>query len=198
MCYIKKVRDDIMAPKQKITKEMILQAAFKITKENGFENVNARSLSKVIGCSTQPIFSHYETMTDLKKEFYRFVGKYFNEYALAKAQGPNFFHELGLAYIGFAKNDSNLFRLLFMSEYMGLNGFSDMFGDEENLDVAKAISESIGISLEAAKNLYMKIWIFTHGIAAMIATGSIKLADSESEKMIGEAYLAFIAQAKNN
>lgn len=187
-----------MAPKQKITKEMILQATFQITKEKGFESVNARNLAKAIGCSTQPIFSHYATMTDLKKEFHGYVGKFFNEYALSKAQGDNFFRKLGLAYISFAKNDSNLFRLLFMSEYMGLNGFSDMFGDEENLDVAKSVSESVGISLEAAKSLYMKTWIFTHGIASMIATDSIKLSDSETEKMMGEAYLAFIAQAKMN
>ena len=187
-----------MAPKQKITKEMILEAAFKITKESGFESVNARSLAKVIGCSTQPIFSRYATMTELKKEFHGYVGNYFNEYALNKMQGENAFHELGLAYINFAKYDSNLFKLLFMSELMGLNQFADMFTDEENLEVAKGLSLRLGISLELAKNLYMKVWIFNHGIASMVATKSITLPVGEAEKMMEDVYVAFVAQAKTN
>ena len=45
-----------MAPRQKITKEMILEATFRLTREHGFEQVNARSLAAELGCSTQPIF----------------------------------------------------------------------------------------------------------------------------------------------
>lgn len=186
-----------MPPKQKITIEMILDATFQITREKGFESVNARSLAKVIGCSTQPIFSHFATMTDLKNEFYKYLEKYYNEYALSRAQGENFFRGLGHAYIAFAKNDSNLFQVLFMSECVRMNGFSDMFGTE-NLEVAEIISKNLGISLESAKNLFMKIWIFMHGIASMIATKSINLSDTEAEKMLSEAYNAFLKQEKEN
>lgn len=186
-----------MPPKQKITKDMIFKATFQITKEKGFESVNARSLAKVIGCSTQPIYSHYATMTDLKKEFYQYLGKYYDEYVLSRAKGESFFREIGYAYIDFARNESNLFQLLFMSECFGLNGFSDMFG-EGNLEVAKIVSKNLGISLEAAKNLFMKIWIFLHGIASLIATKSINLSDEEAKKLQKEAYEAFLAQIKSN
>lgn len=184
-----------MPPKQKITKEMILEAAFKITRELGFEAVNARSLAKVIGCSTQPIFSQYATMTDLKKEFYDYLTNYYNEYALGRAGGKNFSGDFGLAYIDFAINDSNLFQVLFMSELVGLNGFSDVMW-EGNVEIAGAMSKRLGISLEAAKNLLMKTWIFMHGIASMIATKSIKLSDGEAEKMLKEARAAFLEQEK--
>ncbi len=187
---------DTMPPKQKITKEMILEAAFQITRKNGFEGVNARSLARVIGCSTQPIFSHYSTMGDLKKELYTYLGKYFDEYALSRANGENFSHEIGRAYIEFARSDSNLFQVLFMSECFGLNGFSDMFADEGNLEAARIAFRNLGISLEAAKNLYMKTWIFLHGIASLIATKSINLSEDEIEKIHIEAYEAFLAQVK--
>lgn len=187
-----------MPPRQKITKEMILKAAFEITKDKGFDSVNSRSLAKVIGCSTQPIFSHYASMADLKKDFHGYLGKYFDEYALSRAQGENFSHEIGRAYISFARNESNLFQVLFMSECFGLNGFSDMFADEGNLEAAKIASRKLGIGLEAAKNLYMKTWIFLHGIASLIATKSITLSDEEIEKMHGEAYAAFLTQVKEN
>ena len=44
----------------------------------------------------------------------------------------------------------------------------------------------------------MKIWIFNHGIAAMAATKSINLQDGEAEKMMDDAYVAFVSQAKLN
>lgn len=182
-----------MAPKLKITKDMILEAAFKITRENGFENVNARSIAGVIGCSTQPIFSRYENMTDLKNELHGYAGNYFNEYALGKMIGEKAFFNLGVAYVNFAKNDSNLFKLLFMSELMGLNDFSDMYSDEDNVEVAITLSKNLGISIEDAKQLYMKVWIFNHGIASMVATKSINLRDGEAERMMSDAYLAFLS-----
>jgi hypothetical protein len=135
-------------------------------------------------------------MTDLKKDFHGYLGKYFDEYALSRAQGENFSHEIGQAYIAFARNESNLFQVLFMSESFGLNGFSDMFADEGNLEAAIALSKKLGISLDAGKNLYMKTWIFLHGIASLIATKSITLSDEEVEKMHSEAYEAFLAQVK--
>ena len=38
----------------KVTKEMIIEAAFEIAKEMGAENINARTVSQKLGCSTQP------------------------------------------------------------------------------------------------------------------------------------------------
>jgi hypothetical protein len=84
-----------------------------------------------------------------------------------------------------------------MSECVEMNGFSDVLW-EGNLEVAGAMSKRLNISLEAAKNLLMKTWIFMHGIAAMVATKSIKLGEGEGEKMLKEARAAFLAQAKAN
>lgn len=186
-----------MAPKQKITKEIILEAAFQITREKGFENVNTRNLAKQLGCSTQPIYSQYSNMDELKKEFHRYAATHFDEYALESLRCDDYFKKLGRLYINFAKNESNLFKLLFMSELLGLKSFSDMYTDEDNLEVAKMLSEDLDLSLEIAKNLYMKVWIFNHGVASMIATNTIILADGEAEAMIDDACDAFITQALN-
>lgn len=188
-----------MAPKQKITKEIILEAAFKITREMGFENVNARSLANVLGCSTQPIYSRYTNMDELKKEIYDYAAKYFDDYAINRAkERENFLIELGHAYIGFAKGEVNLFKLLFMTERLGLLSFSDMYSDKDNLEVAINLSKELEINLEEAKEVYLKIWIFNHGVATMIANETIRISDLEAEKMIDNAYEAFISQALNN
>jgi hypothetical protein len=186
-----------LPPKQKITKEIILDAAFQVTKEKGFGCVNARSIATVIGCSTQPVFSHYTSMLDLKREFYRYLERNYNQYAVSRVQGDSFFPVLGLSYIVFAKNDTNLFQVLFMSECTELNGLSDILV-ERNLEVSRILSKNLGISMEEAKNLFMKLWFFVHGIASMIATKSMYFSDTETEKMQREAYEALLKQVKIN
>ena len=183
-----------MAPRQKITKEMILEATFRLTREHGFEQVNARSLAAELGCSTQPIFSRFEHMDALKKAFHAYAGRYFDRYAAQAMQGGDAFRKLGEAYITFARQESNLFRLLFMSEVMDLHGFEHMYDDRENLEVAENLSREMHISLESAKRFYMKMFIFTHGIAAMIASGFVQLEPGEAETLLSEAQTAFTAQ----
>ena len=46
-----------MPPRARISKELILNAALRITCEEGFEAVNARSLAAALGCSTRPLFT---------------------------------------------------------------------------------------------------------------------------------------------
>ena len=54
-----------MPPKVKITKEEITAAALELLRQRGMEAINARAVAKELGCSTQPIFSNYSTMTEL-------------------------------------------------------------------------------------------------------------------------------------
>ena len=51
-----------MPPKARITKEMILNTALDLTRQSGFETVNARSVAGRLQCSTRPIFTCYENM----------------------------------------------------------------------------------------------------------------------------------------
>ena len=55
-----------MPPKQRITREMILERSFTMFCQEGMEAVNARSVAKALNCSTQPIFSYFTGMDDLK------------------------------------------------------------------------------------------------------------------------------------
>lgn len=60
-----------MARKESVTKNMILETAVQLAKEEGIENVTARKLANKIGCSTQPIFRVYANMTELYTEVYQ-------------------------------------------------------------------------------------------------------------------------------
>lgn len=69
-----------MARKETITKTDILNAAFEMTMEEGFDRVTARTLAAKAGCSTQPIFRVYRNMEELGVELFGRVVAYFDEY----------------------------------------------------------------------------------------------------------------------
>lgn len=69
-----------MPPKAKISKEMILDTVLDITRETGFEAVNARSIAARLQCSTRPIFTCYENMDELKHEFLDFAYDFYCRY----------------------------------------------------------------------------------------------------------------------
>ena len=55
-----------MAPKIKITKNDIISTAIAIVREKGSEALNARAVASSLECSTQPIFSNFKDMKELK------------------------------------------------------------------------------------------------------------------------------------
>lgn len=54
-------------PKQKITKEMVVEAAFSLTREKGLENVTVKDIAGALSCSVQPIYSYCDSMEGLRE-----------------------------------------------------------------------------------------------------------------------------------
>lgn len=181
-----------MPPKTIVSKEKILRAAFTITRKSGIDAVNARSIAKELGCSTHPIFREYEAMQDLKKDLLQYTENYYNQYVGSRMSGDNPFLRLGLAYIEFAKNESNLFRMIFMSNNFELYDFMEMINDEENKVIILGIASSANVDEAKAKDLYLKVWLFTHGIASMLATNTIHLSQEQIENLLKEAFRSFL------
>lgn len=69
-----------MPAKVKVTKEMIIDAAFEVAREEGAENINARTVSKKLGCSTQPVLYHFEKIEDVRIAAHRKVSDFHINY----------------------------------------------------------------------------------------------------------------------
>ena len=69
-------RKSRMPPKVKITREMILNAALGLTREQGFEAVNARNIAAELECSTRPIFTAYQNMEEMDEKTFQLYLKY--------------------------------------------------------------------------------------------------------------------------
>ena len=55
-----------MPPKIKVTDEHIVDAALNIVRTHGPDAINARTIAAALDCSTQPIFSNFATMEELR------------------------------------------------------------------------------------------------------------------------------------
>ena len=59
-------RGEKMPAIKKISKETVIDAAVDVLREDGFSAINARSVAKKLGCSTQPIYHSFRNMEELK------------------------------------------------------------------------------------------------------------------------------------
>lgn len=185
-----------MPPKPKISKEKILEAAFNLTREKGWENINARSLASQLSCSTQPIFRIYKDMAELKGDLFAYIEGFYDQYIESRIDPENIFFSIGMAYIGFSKEEPNLFKMLFMSNNFKTGSFLEMLEGEENSVIAERIAAANHITIENAKYVFMETWLFTHGIASMIATNSCSFQNNEIAQMLHNAFMGFLKLIK--
>ena len=181
-----------MSRKATIIQKEIINAAFKITKKEGFEQITSRKLAAAAGCSTQPIFRIYENMDGLKKDVYDKAAQYYEEYYNNCAKTHDVpFVDLGLAYIGFAQKYPHLFRLLFISAQgpESKSMYDLVNGSNEN--VVNEIARANALGASNAQQLFMQMWIFIHGAGCMAVTGDYDLDENASVEMLESAYKAF-------
>lgn len=184
-------------PKQKITKEMILDAAFTLLRIQGHEAVNARGIAAQAGCSVQPIYSCYSNMSELMQELFLYTQDFLTAYVEKYADKNYYFSSIGRCHVSFAREEKNLFCFLFLSKYMGGHGLEGIYRKCARQDVTKDIMKTLAISETEAKRLYLHMMLYTHGIASMIATGAADISDTEIRELANSAFNAFFYQIKN-
>ena len=117
-----------MPARAKVTKEMIVDAAFAIAREAGVERINARTVSERLHCSTQPVMYHFATMEALKRTVYAKADLYHSEYLMNMKKPPKGAAlGIGMNYIRFAIEEPHLFRFLFQSDYFNGKTLLELF-----------------------------------------------------------------------
>ncbi len=162
-----------MPPKVKFTKDMIVDAAFYITKNTGAENINARTVSNKLNCSTQPVMYHFKTIEQLKRAVYDKSDEYHSLYIM-DIHSDNPMKDIGLNYIKFAVNEKNLFRFLFQSNEFISKNISELINAEELQPIIAILSKEISVNTEQAKTIFRSLFLIAHGYASMFANNEMK------------------------
>ncbi|WP_049894731.1 TetR/AcrR family transcriptional regulator [Paenibacillus antibioticophila] len=187
-----------MPPKPKISREDMLMGALDLVREQGWDALNARNLASRLGCSTQPIFSHFAAMEDLKAAVFQEAEQLYNTVMWSGLQdsGEDFLG-MGMAYIDFARTEPQLFQLLFMSSSMVQGDLAGLAGTTEGDDqVIAFLSSNTGLSLDETQKLYTTLWFAVHGIASLLATNGCKLDEQEARNVLRHTFKGVIYSLK--
>ena len=183
-----------MAPTPKYTREEILNTAFNLVREKGYSTLTARDLAKRLNTSTRPIFTAFENMDELKKEVIFKTNKLFEEYKKTEIESKKYpeYKASGMAYIRFAKEEKNLFKLLFMRDRTNETDIEDISTSDE----VSYIKSNLLLSGDDATNFHFKMWIMMHGFATILATDYLDLDYNTISKLTTEVFNALKDGAK--
>ena len=181
-----------MPPKAKVTEKEILDAAVKLVRENGAQSLNARTLAKIIGCSTQPIFSNFGSMEEVYSAVIRSANSLYEEYLAQEISRDKYpaYKASGMGYIRFAQEEKELFKLLFMRD----RTCEPMTMVLRHDPVVEMTQKATGYSYEKAERFHLEMWVVVHGIASMIATNYLDWDMDMASGVLTDMYMGLRAR----
>ena len=138
-----------------ITKEKIIEVALGMVQKHGADFLSARSIAAELGCSTAPIFTAFSSIEELRAAVFERAYATYEEYAREAADMTPAFKGAGLKYIQFAKEEPELFKMIFMSsddEDTDKHYFPWRYRREE--EVRGGLEESHGYETDRAMKIY--------------------------------------------
>lgn len=178
-----------MARKTQISKEVILQKGLELLIRDGYSTVNIKTLSKEIGCSTQPLVWHFGNMDGLREALAQEALYYANQ--KLTPQSENFieaFLQIGYAYVNMAFDEPNLFQFIYVGESKQYcrGGFNSILTDKGNAALIEGLSQYLHADKNEVGKFVQRMVVYTHGIASLIAVGVLQGTKEEVYKMISE------------
>lgn len=182
-------------PKQRITKEMVVNAAFEIARNNGMEQVMVKNIADKIGCSVQPIYSYCKNMDGLRCDVVEKVNSFIQKYVAAHIDKNDIFRSTGKTYIQLAQEEPHLFRIFILHQRRGISSLDELYQSEASPHIAEVIAEELHISVEQAKQLHLNMLIYTIGIGTIFSVTVPGISTDEIYSQQEAAYEAFLKQA---
>lgn len=160
-----------MPRKPKFTREEVLRSAFDIARKRGLEAVTAASVAANMGYTGSSLFTHFESMDEIRQEVYLMAKQKAADFFEGSMDYSPAFKELGMRWIRFAKNEPNLYRMLFAG-----NPFThteDVATEFEEIfkPIQKEVAKTFDITEDNASRLMSGCITQANGIALAIING---------------------------
>ncbi len=185
-------RGDEMPRTSKLTREKVLRAAAEVVRKGGEPALNARAVARELNCSTQPVYSLFQSMEQLrsalteeaKNAYRRFIDGY-----LARG-GRSRYESFGMGYVKFAQEERGLFRFLFLRdcETPSMQAEDPFLGD-----ILAEMTELYHMTEEEARAFHGDMTIYSYGLAALVTTGNYTPTDEEISECFKREFYALYA-----
>lgn len=167
-----------MAPPNKFTKQEMVQAALRVVRAEGIDGLTAKRLAQELGTSTQPIFTCFGSMDGAKREVQQAAQQVYDAYAAAGLAEKIPFFGFGMQYLRFAREEPELYRLLFLPRSAAPGGALEAM--QHSLEIVRpTLMDVYKITAAEADCYFRDLWLAAYGLAALIVTGSCPYSDRE-------------------
>jgi AcrR family transcriptional regulator len=184
-----------MPARTTIDRDAIIQAALALIGEGGWNAVSARSIASRLGASTMPIYSAIGSMEELRRA--AFVAAALRlSVAQRKPRTGNEALDLAVGYVAFAREEPGLFRFILANQ----KDIGDaILAAAKNPDAPGAIGDIALLNQvlgslskpERRDDFVLRCWIFTHGLAELVADGTLVMDEQEITRHLQDAGGAF-------
>ena len=178
---------------KKVSKDAIINAAVEVLRDGGFSSINARSVAKKLGCSTQPIYFSFKNMDELKSALtQRAIGmhtKRVRDSLTAHNGNDSRYSSYGMGFIKFAAEEKQLFRWLYLEGEQCGAYQSDILAPE----IVATIVDEFGYSEDVARRFHQDMIYFSYGLAILANTDHLNLTDSKIREAFRREFRALIS-----
>lgn len=178
---------------RKASKDEIIDAAVEVLRDGGFSAVNARSVARKLGCSTQPIYFSFQSMDELKaalsERAIRMHTLRVRDSLRAHEGNDSRYSSYGMGFVRFAAEEKQLFRWLYLEGHQLGPYQNDVLLPE----IIAVIVEEFGYSEEVARRFHQDMTYFTYGLAILANTDHLHLTEPELREAFRREFRALIA-----
>ena len=168
-----------MPPKVKFQKEEIVQAALRVARARGIDAVTAREVAVELGVSTRPIFTWYDTMDQLRHDVYAQAKEIYRAYIERGLAGPIPFLGIWQQYLHFAREEPELYRLLFLTRRDGAMGGA-MEAMQYSQELARSsIMRVYHMDAHTADCFFRDLWLVAFSYSTLIVTDNSPCSEEE-------------------
>lgn len=187
-----------MPPKPKYTREEIIAAALGVVSQNGLDALTAKSLGHALNTSATPIFTVFDSMQDVQAAVKAAAMERFESYAHKAGRDMPIFKQIGMQMILFAREEPQLYQLMFMSQNRDVRSFEDIYAHLGSVadECLNMIQKDYDLSPEDAKTLFEHSWIHTYGIATLCATKMCDFTQEGISHMLTQDFTAMMLLLK--
>lgn len=173
-----------MAPRNKFSRDEMIEKAVRVVRKQGIGALTAKSLANELGVSTQPVFTCFHTIEEVRREVVNAAKILYDDYVKEGLCNDIPFLGFGMHYIRFAKEEPELYRLLFLStdQSEGNSAFEEMNASLEL--VTDSMQETYHIDAKTAERYFRDMWLVAHSLATLIVTGSCPYTDQEIGRIL--------------
>ena len=183
-------------PKQRITREMVVEAAFALARSEGAQAVTVKALAQRLHCSVQPIYSYCQSMEGLHRALEERVAAFVQQFVAAQAQGADdLFRATGQAYLLLAEQEPHLFQLYMLRPRCPVDSIEQLYSTECDPRVAPAIAAATGLEPQAAQRLHLHLLIYTLGLGAIRCVTQPGVPLDQLQRLQQAAYDIFLQGA---